>query len=176
MSSAREYLALPETGSGPGVLVLGDDVTGHLMSVADRLAAEGFVALVADADVAASAQRLRDLPECDGPLGILGFGDRTLPAAAEVTPAAVVAFYPSLADLTWARFRGVSVVLHQVDEDTAVQRRITDAGGSSRIYTYDAVTGFFNDDCPRAYHADAARTAWARSLELLRGLSVAQAA
>lgn len=173
MSSARDYLALPETGSGPGVLVLGEDVTGHLMSVADRLAAEGFVALVAGADVATAARELR---ERAGEIGILGFGDRTLPVAAELTPAAVVAFYPTLADLTWARFRGVSVVLHQVDEDTAVQRRITDAGGNSRTYTYDADAGFFNDDCPRAYHPDAARTAWARSLELLRGLSVAQAA
>jgi carboxymethylenebutenolidase len=173
MSSARDYLAIPESGSGPGVLVIGDDVTGHLMSVADRLAAEGFVALVAGDDVATAARALRERAD---EIGILGFGDRTLAAAAEETPAVVVAFYPSLSELTWSRFRGVSVVLHQVDTDAAIARRITDGGGSCRTYTYDADAGFFNDDCPRAYHPDAARTAWARSLELLRGLSVAQAA
>ncbi|WP_163511384.1 dienelactone hydrolase family protein [Fodinicola acaciae] len=170
------YLAIPESGSGPAVLVVGDGLTGHLMSVADRLAAEGFLALVPKTGPADAARRLLELPESTGRLGILGFGDRTLPAAAELRPAAVVSFYPRPADLVWSRFRGVSVVLHQVDGDTSIQRQIADAGGSCRAYAYDAVAGFFNDDCPRAYHSDAARTAWARSLELLRGLAVARAA
>ena len=47
---AHGYLALPEQGSGPGVLVIQEwwGLTDHIADVADRLASEGFVALAPD--------------------------------------------------------------------------------------------------------------------------------
>ena len=47
---AHGYLALPPSGSGPGVLVIQEwwGLTDHIADVADRLAAEGFVALAPD--------------------------------------------------------------------------------------------------------------------------------
>jgi carboxymethylenebutenolidase len=47
---ADGYLAVPESGSGPGVLVLQEwwGLVPQLKRVADRLAAEGFVALAPD--------------------------------------------------------------------------------------------------------------------------------
>jgi carboxymethylenebutenolidase len=47
---AHGYLALPASGSGPGVLVIQEwwGLTDHIAGVADRLAAEGFVALAPD--------------------------------------------------------------------------------------------------------------------------------
>ncbi|WP_199336675.1 dienelactone hydrolase family protein [Oscillatoria sp. FACHB-1407] len=44
------YLALPESGSGPGVIVLQEwwGLVPHIKSVADRFAAAGFVALAPD--------------------------------------------------------------------------------------------------------------------------------
>jgi carboxymethylenebutenolidase len=47
---AHGYLAVPESGSGPGVVVIQEwwGLTDHIASVADRLAAEGFVALAPD--------------------------------------------------------------------------------------------------------------------------------
>jgi carboxymethylenebutenolidase len=47
---AHGYLALPPTGSGPGVLVIQEwwGLTDHIADVCDRLAAEGFVALAPD--------------------------------------------------------------------------------------------------------------------------------
>ena len=47
---AHGYLALPESGSGPGVIVIQEwwGLTDHIADVADRLAAEGFVALAPD--------------------------------------------------------------------------------------------------------------------------------
>ena len=47
---AHGYLALPPSGSGPGVLVIQEwwGLTDHIASIADRLAAEGFVALAPD--------------------------------------------------------------------------------------------------------------------------------
>jgi carboxymethylenebutenolidase len=49
-SHARGYLAVPETGTGPGVVVIQEwwGLVPHIEDVADRLAAEGFVALVPD--------------------------------------------------------------------------------------------------------------------------------
>ena len=49
-ATAHGYLAVPATGSGPGVLVIQEwwGLTDHIAEVADRLAAEGFVALAPD--------------------------------------------------------------------------------------------------------------------------------
>jgi carboxymethylenebutenolidase len=47
---AHGYLAVPESGSGPGVIVIQEwwGLTGHIGEIADKLAAEGFVALAPD--------------------------------------------------------------------------------------------------------------------------------
>ena len=49
-SGAHGYLALPPSGSGPGVIVIQEwwGLTDHIADVTDRLAAEGFVALAPD--------------------------------------------------------------------------------------------------------------------------------
>ncbi|MGH4014560.1 MAG: dienelactone hydrolase family protein [Pseudonocardiaceae bacterium] len=49
-ATAHGYLALPDMGSGPGVVVIQEwwGLTSHVADVADRLAAEGFVALAPD--------------------------------------------------------------------------------------------------------------------------------
>jgi carboxymethylenebutenolidase len=48
--TAHGYLALPESGSGPGVVVIQEwwGLTAHVADVTNRLAAEGFVALAPD--------------------------------------------------------------------------------------------------------------------------------
>jgi carboxymethylenebutenolidase len=48
--TAHGYLALPSTGSGPGVIVIQEwwGLDDHIAGLADRLAAEGFVALAPD--------------------------------------------------------------------------------------------------------------------------------
>jgi carboxymethylenebutenolidase len=47
---AYGYLALPESGSGPGIIVIQEwwGLTSHIADLANRLAAEGFVALAPD--------------------------------------------------------------------------------------------------------------------------------
>ncbi|MBV9923023.1 MAG: dienelactone hydrolase family protein [Pseudonocardia sp.] len=48
--TAHGYLAVPGSGSGPGVIVIQEwwGLTSHIKDVTDRLAAEGFVALAPD--------------------------------------------------------------------------------------------------------------------------------
>ncbi|GAA3706164.1 dienelactone hydrolase family protein [Zhihengliuella alba] len=47
---AHGYIAIPQGGSGPGVIVVQEwwGLTDHIRDVADRLAAQGFVALAPD--------------------------------------------------------------------------------------------------------------------------------
>jgi carboxymethylenebutenolidase len=49
-STAQGYLAVPASGTGPGVVVIQEwwGMVDHIKDVADRLASEGFVALVPD--------------------------------------------------------------------------------------------------------------------------------
>src|ERR671927_279975 len=48
--TTRGYLAVPESGKGPGVIVIQEwwGLVPHIKDVADRFAAEGFVALAPD--------------------------------------------------------------------------------------------------------------------------------
>jgi carboxymethylenebutenolidase len=49
-NEAHGYLAVPASGSGPGVIVIQEwwGLTDHIVAVSDKLAAEGFVALAPD--------------------------------------------------------------------------------------------------------------------------------
>ncbi|GAA0672888.1 dienelactone hydrolase family protein [Kitasatospora atroaurantiaca] len=69
--TAHGYLALPPTGTGPGLIVIQEwwGLTSHVASVVDRFAAEGFVALAPDLyggttthDKAEAARLLREMP------------------------------------------------------------------------------------------------------------------
>jgi len=68
---AHGYLALPESGSGPGLIVIQEwwGLTDHVKDVTDRFAAEGFVALAPDLyggttthDSDEAGQLMQDLP------------------------------------------------------------------------------------------------------------------
>jgi carboxymethylenebutenolidase len=68
---AYGYLALPASGSGPGVIVIQEwwGLTTHIAQIADRLAGEGFVALAPDLyggatthDAEEAAQLMQQLP------------------------------------------------------------------------------------------------------------------
>jgi carboxymethylenebutenolidase len=70
-AEAHGYLAVPESGSGPGVIVIQEwwGLTTHIAEVTRRLAAEGFVALAPDLyggvtthDGAEANQLMTDLP------------------------------------------------------------------------------------------------------------------
>jgi carboxymethylenebutenolidase len=70
-SLAHGYLALPESGSGPGVIVIQEwwGLTDHITDVTNRLAAEGFVALAPDLyggktthDAQEAAELMKQLP------------------------------------------------------------------------------------------------------------------
>ncbi|GAA4366131.1 dienelactone hydrolase family protein [Paeniglutamicibacter cryotolerans] len=85
--TAHGYLALPASGSGPGVIVIQEwwGLTDHIRDVADRLAAEGFVALAPDLfggsiahDGAEAAEMMSKLPAEEGARLLAGAVDHLL--------------------------------------------------------------------------------------------------
>jgi len=84
---AHGYLAVPESGQGPGVIVIQEwwGLTDHIRDVADRLAAEGFVALAPDLfggwithDGDEAGEMMSKLPEEEGARLLAGAVDYLL--------------------------------------------------------------------------------------------------
>ena len=99
--SAEGYLALPASGKGPGVIVIQEwwGLVPHIKDVADRFAAEGYVALAPDLyhgkttkepdeagklmmalnmeqaakDMSGAYDYVKDHPACTGKVGSVGF-------------------------------------------------------------------------------------------------------
>lgn len=95
--TAHGYLALPASGSGPGIIVIQEwwGLTDHIRDIADRLAAEGFVALAPDLfggrithDGAEAAEMMSKLPAEEGARLLAGAVDHLL-GMDEVTGTAV---------------------------------------------------------------------------------------
>lgn len=84
---AHGYLALPESGKGPGIIVIQEwwGLTDHIRDVADRLAAQGFVALAPDLfggwithDGDEAGEMMSKLPEEEGARLLAGAVDYLL--------------------------------------------------------------------------------------------------
>ena len=72
-NGGRVYLAVPEGGGGPGLVLL-EETSGP--EIANLYAQEGYVVVCPDrldVDVGAAVQSLRSSSECTGEVGILGF-------------------------------------------------------------------------------------------------------
>ncbi len=84
---AHGYLAVPPSGSGPGVVVIQEwwGLTDHIRDVTDRLAAEGFVALAPDLygghtthNTDEAARMMQQLPVADAARDLAGAVDHLL--------------------------------------------------------------------------------------------------
>lgn len=189
------YLACPDQGAGPGLVVIADrrSGSGHVRDVCDRFAAEGFTALAPEvhdwptaADLDASVDLLKTHPAVRGQgVGVVGFALGAglalwLAAHRPEDVAAVVPFYgvvptggepPDCSRLTAA------VQGHFGEGDPtfppqavwALEQALLEAGVNVEMFTYrDAGPAFFDDSRPGEYVHDAARHAWIRTLEFLR--------
>ena len=84
---AHGYLAVPESGSGPGVIVIQEwwGLTQHIADVVDRLASDGFVALAPDLyggttthDADEAGRLMQELPVEQAARDLLGAVDHLL--------------------------------------------------------------------------------------------------
>ncbi|HEY3007162.1 MAG TPA: dienelactone hydrolase family protein [Micromonosporaceae bacterium] len=210
--TSEGYLATPESGSGPGVIVIQEwwGLVPHIVSVADRFADAGFVALAPDLyhgvqatepdeagkllmglamdqaarDIAGAAANLAERPKVTGRVGCVGFcaGGSLAMWSATLSDeiVATVGFYPVLPwermSPKWSNYAGKVAMIHcdggvpsAAPGIQQAKQAIEAAGGECVTYDYpDTHHAFFNDDRPEAYDADAARPAWARTVELFR--------
>ncbi|HEY2044633.1 MAG TPA: dienelactone hydrolase family protein [Jatrophihabitans sp.] len=210
---AHGYLAVPASGSGPGVIVVQEwwGLTDHIVGIADRLAQQGFVALAPDLfggktthDSDEAGRLMMELPVeqaakdlagavdfllaheavSSDKLGVVGFcmgGGFVLMLATQQGDkiGAAVTFYgvgPAVPD----QYAGITAPVlghyaisdqfYPVADARAQEQQIRDeAGVEVQFFYYPAGHAFHNEeDLLGTYDADAAKTAWERTVEFFK--------
>jgi carboxymethylenebutenolidase len=192
--SGHGYLASPEMGAGPAVIVIAEPGSDdHAQRVCDLLATEGFTALAPElrngataGNLSAAVDLLEPHPAVRGHgLAVLGFASGAALALwlalqrPDDIDAAVVYYGlpPETAEHPdWSRLNA-AVEGHYGEEDpttpptavSALEEALGDAGVSVEMFTYpNAGPDFFDDTQPERHAEDAARQSWIRTLEFLR--------
>ena len=190
-SNAIGYLATPEGGQGPGLIVIQEwwGLVDHIRDVCDRFAAAGFVALapdlyhgvtVAEPDEAGKAMMAlemagaaRDMSGAVDELGkrssgdhigVIGFcmGGGLALVLATQRPDVVSAVVPCYGVIPWPDAQPDYAAM-----TAAVLGHY--AGKDVEIIVYpEADHAFFNDTRPEVYDAPAAAALWTRTLEFFR--------
>ena len=173
-AASRSYVARPEKGSGPGLLLLSDTAgrTPPVTDTADLYAEEGYVVLAPEVsgvqDVAAAADALKQLPGCAGGIGGLGFGrggSLLWRAAAQAGIAVLLCYDPlDIGALLASKTGDIPVTVHLAGGEappTAETRRV-------EIFTYPDTRPGFSDKQSVHYNKPAASMAHSRSVATLR--------
>jgi len=186
----RAYFAVPEAGSGPGLVIFHDiaDRDPELRELSEIYAAEGYVVLCPEAfaiakgaeDVMTVVKALRGRSECTGKVGALGFGlggKLAWLAAAEAGVDCAVSYYGFGIDfgLNLAPRIACPVVIHFAEEDPQIPPEVVariKAGFAGRpdiaIYVYPGVAPDFDRKGSANYDRAAAGLAHSRTIALLR--------
>jgi carboxymethylenebutenolidase len=188
--SFRASLAVPEAGSGPGLILLHDISDGdrERRALSDLYAAEGYVVLCPEAfavargaeDIAATAAALRGRSECTGKIAAVGFGlggKLAYLAAAEAAVDCGVSYYGFGIEfgLNFAPRIRCPLALHLAEKDPhippqAVTRIKADFADRPEvaIHVYPGVAPGFDRETGPNYDKSAAGLAHSRSIALLR--------
>ena len=172
VGAGKGYLAVPESGSGPGLVIFaGQGGAKGFTALADLYAEEGYVTLAVDDGYAEAAKALNTRRETVGMLGAVGFGTGARPALEAVSAGAVTcaAIYygdgiASFFDTAGAQ--GRPVMFHFADPDAAAFERVRTRFPAVESFFYRGVTaGFAEAD---KFDKSSFSLAYTRTLELLR--------
>jgi carboxymethylenebutenolidase len=176
LAGVPAFLAVPEAGSGPGLVLL--DAGSQRRATALLYAAEGYVVLTPetpDSDFGGVARALRARPECTGRLGALGFGAvgrKALAAAVNGEVDCAVAYEPNgvAAPLDGAAGPGVPLAVHVAEHDPglAAMRAMLDGRPGAVVHVYPGTMLGFADRGSTHYQKPAAGLAHSRSIALFR--------
>ena len=179
-------LALPQAGSGPGILLIHEPGFGPAArAAADLYAAEGYAVLCPEApagadDVAAAIAALRRRDECTGKIAALGFGRGgagALQEAAEHRVEGAICYgVPGEFALGLAPRIGCPLALHFAEHDpdapadTVARLKQAFAGRAAEvaIHVYPGARCGFEQPGGADYDRAAAGVAHSRSIALLR--------
>jgi carboxymethylenebutenolidase len=184
------YFAVPEAGSGPGLVILQDNWNDdrELRELGDIYAAEGYAVLCPEAAaesggvaaIAAAVEALRGRSECIGKVGALGFGcggKLAYLAAAETIVDCAVSYCGVGIDLALDLIPriGGPLVMHFAGKDPGVSpeavARINHAVAGRpeiRLHLYPEVAPGFDRKGKAEYDKASAGLAHSRSIALLR--------
>ncbi|MGA2519453.1 MAG: dienelactone hydrolase family protein [Acidimicrobiales bacterium] len=190
-SQAGGYLALPAQGTGPGVIVIQEwwGLVPHIQDVADRFAAEGFVALAPDLyhgakDLSGAVDEVQRRSSGDG-VGVVGFcmGGGLALVLSTLRPDAVTACVAFYGLIPWPDAQpdfsklSAAVQVHVAGKDSyfspeearKLEATLGDLGKQTEFHLYDdADHAFFNDTRPEVHDAAASALAWGRTIAFLR--------
>ena len=190
VAAGRGYLAVPESGSGPGLVLFHDamDDDQALKDLSELFAAEGYVVLcpgrfvVANgiADVIATVEALRARRECTGKVGALGFGlggKLACLAAADAGVDCAVSYYGFSIEFGLNQVSRIRcpLVLHFAANDPQVPpqavARIEEVFADRpdvSIYVYPGAVPGFDRRGRSSFDKSAASLAHSRTIALLR--------
>jgi len=186
----RAYLAVPEAGSGPGLVLFCDisDDDRDLRELGDLYAAEGYVVLCPEApavakraeDVVATIEALRRRDECTDRVGALGFGlggKLACLAAGDAGVDCAISYYGFEIDLALDLAPRVRcpLIIHFAEKDPQVPppavARVEQAFAGrpeTAIHLYPGVAPGFDRKSRANYDRASAGLARSRSIGLLR--------
>ena len=195
------YLALPESGSGPGVVIIGSvfGVDGDVRDMADTLAEHGMRRAAARAkdrepiiergvqDLADTMADLTARDQCNGRIAVIGLcygGPYAILGPARLGCAAGIAFHGTKVQNYLGELDGVTVplVLHWGDQDHALPpealaqiRAATEGRVDTDITIYPGIQhGYTSAVNPPSYDDAATRNSIARAVEVINGLRDAE--
>jgi carboxymethylenebutenolidase len=196
-------------GKAPTVLVVHENrgLNPHIEDIARRLALDGFIAFAPDAlfplggypgdedkarelfgkldqaktraDFISAAALLKNFPDGNGKVGVVGFcfggGMANYLATHVPTLNAAVAFYGNQPPAAEVANIKAPLLLHDAEKDTrirsgwpAYEAALKAAGVRYQYFVYDGTEHGFNNDTTPRYDEAAARLAWQRTVGFLR--------
>jgi len=167
------YLAIPASGSGPGLVIFaGADGARNLTALADLYAEEGYVTLAVDGDHAEAAKALNTRRETVGQIGAIGFGagaKRALEAVAAGTVACAAIYYGDgvAPYLDKAGAQGRPVMFHFADPDAAAFEALRSRFPAVEAFVYRGIAPGFAE-AGDSFDKSSFTLAYTRTLELLR--------
>lgn len=167
VAGSRAHLALPASGSGPGLVIF-----GGTPELAALYAEDGYVTLAVAKDAAGAVAALKAEPEVSGKIGAIGLGaggKAALDAAIAGDVACAVVYYGTeVATLFDSAGRnGVPVMFHFADEDADAFGRLRGRFPEIEVFFYRGIKPGFAED-GAAFDKSSDNLAYTRTLELLR--------
>jgi carboxymethylenebutenolidase len=173
IGGSRAYVAVPKSGSGPGLLIFsGEPVPSALTALADLYAEEGYVAVALGANASGAAAAIKRLPEISGKIGAVGFGaggKAAIEAAASGAAQCAVVYYGAgIAGLVdKAGKNGHPVVFHLADSDADLFNTLRPRFPEIEVFYYRGIKPGFAE-AGASFDKSSSNLSYTRTLELLR--------
>jgi carboxymethylenebutenolidase len=173
VGAGKGYLAVPESGSGPGLVIFaGRSGAKNLTALAGLYAEEGYVALAVDDPYAEAVKALNTRRESTGQTGAVGFGAGAKPALEAVNAGAVacaaIYYGEGIAPfLGKAGEQGRPVMFHFADPDATAFEQLRSRFPAVEVFLYRGMAPGFAE-AGETFDKSSFTLAYTRTLELLR--------